>query len=76
MQYLLLVSYRAEDKDLILDSLKGTDSLEAMAASIDKSFLQLSQTEAAVVYSALHHLSPETAAGLGARIHSTYGFRL
>jgi len=76
MQYLLLVSYRAEDKDLVLDSLKGTDSLEAMAASIDKSFLQLSQTEAAVVYSALHHLSPETAAGLGARIHSTYGFRL
>ena len=87
-EYEMWVIIHISLQDFILASLKGSDSLEAMAASIDRNFFQLSQTEvreadthhqplqAAVVYSALHHLGPEAAAGLGSRIHSTYGFRL
>jgi len=76
LQYLLLVSYRADDKLLILGNFVGVEELDGAARTLDTQFHQLTETEVAVAYSALRHLNPEVAKGLGVRIHQTFGFRL
>lgn len=73
LQYLLLVSYRADDREIILDSF---ENIEEVANILETNFHKLTETEVAVAYSALHHLSPGVTKGLGERIHRTYGFRL
>jgi len=59
-----------------LESLGADGLLEEVAATIETNFHRLTETEVAVVYSALHHLSSGLAKGLGEKIHRTYGFRL
>lgn len=76
LQYLLLVSYRADDKDIVLESLQAGGAMEEVTATIETNFHRLTETEVAVVYSALNHLSTDLAKGLGEKIHRTYGFRL
>jgi len=73
LQYLLLVSYRADDREIILESF---ENIEEVANILETNFHKLTETEVAVAYSALHHLSPGVTKGLGERIHKTYGFRL
>merc|ERR1719400_1122015 len=73
LQYLLLVSYRADDREIILESF---ESLEEVANILETNFHKLTEMEVAVAYSALHHLSPGVTKGLRERIHRTYGFRL
>jgi len=73
LQYLLLVSYRADDREIILESF---ENIEEVANILETNFHKLTETEVAVAYSALHHLSPGVTKGLGERIHRTYGFRL
>jgi len=76
LHYLLLVSYRADDKLLVLGNFVGIDELEGAARTLDTEFHRLTETEVAVAYSALRHLNPEVAKGLGVKIHQTFGFRL
>jgi len=76
LQYLLLVSYRADDRLLVLGNFVGIEELEGAARTLDEEFHRLTETEVAVAYSALRHLNPEVAKGLGVRIHQTFGFRL
>jgi len=76
LQYLLLVSYRAEDKLLVLGNFVSVDELEGAARTLHEEFHRLTETEVAVAYSALRHLNPEVVKELGAKIHLTFGFRL
>jgi len=45
LQYLLLVSYRADDKEIVLESLQAGGALEEVAATIETNFHQLTETE-------------------------------
>ena len=56
--------------------LTETEVGNAIAWSPSHHQIILKTVQVAVAYSALRHLNPEVAKGLGVRIHQTFGFRL
>jgi len=76
LHYLFIVSYRAMDKERILETLGHSTSLTALETRITKDFYKINEVEAAVAYSALTLLSSEGANLLKDKIQSVYGFRL
>jgi len=62
-----------QPQEIILESF---ENIEEVANILETNFHKLTETEVAVAYSALHHLSPGVTKGLGEKIHRMYGFRL